>query len=41
MFRELPRPEEISDYDKYLVLERQQDDLNTLDEIENDNVFKF
>lgn len=41
MFRELPRPEEISDYDKYLVLEKQQDDLNTLDEIENDNVFKF
>ena len=39
MFRELPRPEEISDYDKYLILEK-QDDLNTLDD-ENDDVFKF
>lgn len=39
MFRELPKPEEISDYDKYLILEK-QDDLTTPDE-ENDDVFKF
>jgi hypothetical protein len=41
MFKELPRPEEISDYDKYLLLEQKTDDLNTLDKNENDNVFKF
>ncbi len=41
MFQELPRPEEISDYSKFLLLETKTDDLNTLDEIENDNVFKF
>lgn len=41
MFRELPRPEEISDYDKYLILEEHKtDNLNTLDN-ENDDVFKF
>lgn len=42
MFKELPKPEEISDYSKYLILEKtKKDDLNTLDENENNNVFKF
>ena len=40
MFKELPRPEEISDYDKYLILE-QTDDLNSPDEIVNTNIYKF
>lgn len=41
MFKELPRPDEISDYSKYLDLEKHTtDNLNTLDN-DNDNVFKF
>lgn len=39
LFKELPRPEEIGDYEPYLVLEGRPDKINT--DKENKHVFKF
>lgn len=42
LFKELPRPEEISDYEPYLNLNyNKKVDTNTEIDIENDNIFKF
>ena len=42
LFRELPKPNEIGDYEPYLNLETNKTtDTNTEIDIENDNIFKF
>ena len=43
MFKELPKPEEIGDYEPYLTLwhEKQNLDINTDKEIEENDVFNF
>jgi len=38
MFRELPRPEEIGDYEPYLSLDY---NIQPVDTEENENVYKF